>query len=431
MRTISAQSFRLHAALGFAAVVIPSANVIASPAPAFIVRDVRLFDGHRVQEHRSLFVRAARIVMIGGPKLKVAGVQIISGVGKTLLPGIIDAHVHVAHANTESALIQSARLGVTTVLDLFTDQQTLKRIKQFESSDSVGMADIRSAGVGATVPRGHPTEMGGPSIPTLSSPKDAPRFIDARITEGSDFIKIILEDGSELGLKGNGLPTLNETTLRALVRAARARGKLVVVHAQTEGFARMAINAGADGLAHIFIGKTVSNDFGRFVAAHHAFVIPTLTAEYSWCGRSNGRSIATDKRLMSQTYPEFTRTLSLPTQPTKLSCDGTDHAVRELRDAGVRILVGTDAAFPGSTYGASTLDEMALLVADGLTPTQALIAGTSAPAKAFRLNDRGTIAVGKRADLLLVEGDPTTNIDSIKNIVGVWKRGIPVNRLSS
>jgi imidazolonepropionase-like amidohydrolase len=83
---------------------------------------------------------------------------------------------------------------------------------------------------------------------------------------------------------------------------------------------------------------------------------------------------------------------------------------------------------PGSTYGASTLDEMALLVADGLTPTEALIAGTSAAAKAFRLADRGEVKVGKRADLLLVNGDPSANIDAVKDIAAVWKRGVPVPR---
>jgi imidazolonepropionase-like amidohydrolase len=71
---------------------------------------------------------------------------------------------------------------------------------------------------------------------------------------------------------------------------------------------------------------------------------------------------------------------------------------------------------------------MALLVGDGLTPVEALIAGTSAPARAFRLNDRGEIRVGKRADLLLVDGDPTRNIDAVKNISAVWKRGALISR---
>jgi imidazolonepropionase-like amidohydrolase len=133
---------------------------------------------------------------------------------------------------------------------------------------------------------------------------------------------------------------------------------------------------------------------------------------------------------MSQTFPEWVSNLKMPHRKSPVSCDGTDEAIRELHAAGVPILTGTDAPVPGGTYGASTLDEMALLATDGLSPTEALIAGTSAAAKAFHLNDRGEIKVGKRADLVLVDGDPTRNIDDVKNIDAVWKLGIPVQRLA-
>lgn len=397
-------------------------------ASAFIIRDVRLFDGVGIHEHRSVLFRNGVVALIGGPQLRENGASVVEGSGRTLIPGVIDAHVHVPHVDTENALIQSARLGVTTVLDLFTDQVTLKRIKEIEAADAPGMADVRTAGVGATVPKGHPTEMGGGPIPTVNGLRDAVAFVDARAGEGSDFIKIILEDGSELGTASR-LPTLDPVTLGALVREAHRLGKIVVVHAQSEAFARMAIDAGADGLAHLFLGDRASADFGRFAASRHVFVIPTLTAEYSWCARSDGAAVSQDHRLMSQTFGEFTRLLALPKRPSKISCNATDQALIELKQAGVPILVGTDAAFPGSTYGASTLDELGLLVAGGLTPIEALIAGTSAPAHAFHLRDRGEIRVGKRADLVLVEGDPTRDIDSVKNIVAVWKRGALVPRL--
>jgi imidazolonepropionase-like amidohydrolase len=225
------------------------------------------------------------------------------------------------------------------------------------------------------------------------------------------------------------MPNIGEDTLRAAVKAAHRLGERVFVHIQTEYYARMAISAGADGLAHLFVGASVSPDFGRFAAAHRVVVIPTLTTEYLRCGRSNGAAVANDKRLTPQTFPAFTGMLSQARGDTGLSCDGTDEAVKELRDAGVPILAGTDSPVPGSTYGASALDELALLVRDGLTPVQALVAGTSAPAKAFGLADRGEIQVGKRADLLLVDGDATRNIDNVKNIEAVWKRGIPVRRV--
>ena len=72
--------------------------------------------------------------------------------------------------------------------------------------------------------------------------------------------------------------------------------------------------------------------------------------------------------------------------------------------------------------------ELELLVGAGLTPVQALTAATSAPARAFRLTDRGVIAAGKRADLVLVEGDPTNDITATRRIVSVWKRGVEATR---
>jgi imidazolonepropionase-like amidohydrolase len=109
-------------------------------------------------------------------------------------------------------------------------------------------------------------------------------------------------------------------------------------------------------------------------------------------------------------------------------CNGTDEGIRQLVQAHVPILTGTDAPVPGSTYGASEHVELALLVRDGLSPVQALAAATSVPAQTFHLEDRGWIRPGMRADLVLVEGDPTTNILATRNIVAVWKHGIRAQR---
>jgi imidazolonepropionase-like amidohydrolase len=425
----------IHSSRHLRPFLVAAALLLAGPAPAapaaappsFLIQDVRLFDGHRVFDHRSVLVRDGRIAAIGGPKLTAKGATIVSAADKTLLPGIIDAHVHVPKVDTRNALIQSARLGVTTVLDMFTDQGTLRTIKQIEKEDAPGMADMRSAGVGATATGGHPTQMGGPPIPTIDSPDQAEAFVAARVAEGSDYIKLILEGGECSGCRR--MPTLNAATFRALVAAAHRHGKLAVVHVFTEANARMAIDAGVDGLVHLFVGERASPDFGQFAARHHIFVVPTLNIEYLQCGKSNGIALAADPRLISQTFPDYVRALKIPHSKSTISCDGTDQAIKELHATGVPLLTGTDAPVPGGTYGASTLDEMALLVADGLTPMEALIAGTSAPAKAFHLNDRGEIRAGKRADLVLVDGDPTRNIDAVKNISAVWKRGALISRL--
>lgn len=101
-----------------------------------------------------------------------------------------------------------------------------------------------------------------------------------------------------------------------------------------------------------------------------------------------------------------------------------------MKAAGVRVLAGTDAPNPGTSHGVSMHRELELLVQAGMTPLEALAAGTSLPADVFGLAGRGYIASGRRADLVLVEGDPTSDIKATRAIVGVWKRGIPVDLAS-
>jgi len=272
--------------------------------------------------------------------------------------------------------------------------------------------------------------MGGPTIPTITGPEQAQSFVDARLAEGSDYIKIIHDDGSTWAWTNTRVPMLDNTTLRALVEAAHRRGKLAVVHALSEQQARDAIAAGADGLAHMFLGDSAGAGFGQLAANHHVFVISTLSTEHMICGKPDGAALLADRYLEPHISEEWRPRLRMPkTDPTRNHiCRGTDEGLRQLVQAGVSILAGTDAPAPGTTYGASLHGEMALLVQAGMTPIQALAAATSTPATAFHLDDRGVIRTGTRADLVLVQGDPTSDILATRNIVAVWKRGVRVQR---
>jgi len=103
-------------------------------------------------------------------------------------------------------------------------------------------------------------------------------------------------------------------------------------------------------------------------------------------------------------------------------------AIPQLSAANVPILAGTDVGNSGTAPGASLHGELEYLVEAGLTPTQALVAATSATATAFKLVDRGRIAAGLRADLVLVNGNPADDIRVTRDIVAVWKLGVPVDR---
>lgn len=410
----------------------PSITPPSTPETAQLIRDVRLFDGERVREHRSVLIENGVIARVGGPALELAGAEVIDGRGLTLLPGLIDAHVHLPD-QTEAASRQALRLGVTTQLDMTSVGQRLARVKRLQAEDQPDLADVRTAGACATAPGGHPTQMGGPPLPaTIAAADDAQQFVDARIAEGADYIKIIHDSGSTWSPRP--VPTLDFRTLRALVEAAHRRKRIAVVHIGTEDEARRAIAAGADGLAHMFAAEGSSADFGRFAASHRAFVITTFSAVQGFvCGRSQGPKMLADPRLGPQIDEAWKNSLDMmkPDPARSRKCKGADEAMRQLLEARVPIIAGTDAPGPGTAYGASLHGELALLVEHGMTPPQALAAATSVTARHFRLADRGRVHRGLRADLLLVRGDPTTDILATRNIVAVWKRGVRLARTPS
>jgi imidazolonepropionase-like amidohydrolase len=385
------------------------------------ITNVRLFDGTKVIPHATVLIDGARIVAAGANVAVPKDAKVIDGNGKTLLPGLIDSHTHVFPGSLERAL----RFGVTTELDMFTSLRTLDPLRAEQAKGPVtNRADVYSAGTLVTVAGGHGSEYF--PIPTFKTGDDPQRFVDARIAEGSDYIKLIVETGEAYGMN---LPTLSKSDLAALIAAAHKRGKMAVVHISTLHGARDAIDAGADALVHIFADKTPDAGFGAFVAAHHAFVVPTLTVNESTTGVGSGTSLNTDAHLAPYLNSDEMANLKTSFPKAKgLSLDNAYGAVRQLKSAGVPILAGTDSPNPGTAHGASMHRELELLVKSGLTPVEALTAATSLPAKHFKLNDRGRIAAGLRADLLLVDGDPTTDILATRNIAGVWKNGAMLDR---
>lgn len=389
----------------------------------FAIRNARIFDGMYVIPRGTVWVRDGIIAGVG-PDLRVpAGVRVVDGAGATLLPGLIDAHTH-AFGN---ALRDALAFGVTTELDMFTSVEWARAI---EASQTAGrdrdIADLRTAGTLVTAPHGHGTEY-GMNIPTLAPNDDAQAFVDARIAEGSDYIKVVYDDGATYGLH---FPTLDPPAMAAVIAAAHRRGKLAVVHVGTLAGARAAIEAGCDGLAHLFVDREPDAGFATFASAHHVFVVPTLSVLTAVAGSSAGRALADDPRLAGTLTSTTAANLRAAFPKPAGGFENATATVRQLAALHVPILAGTDAPNPGTAHGVSLHGELELLVGAGLTPVQALTAATAAPADAFKLRDRGRIEHGKRADLLLVNGDPTTDITATRDIMGVWKAGTEFNRLA-
>ncbi|HLK56063.1 MAG TPA: amidohydrolase family protein [Chthonomonadaceae bacterium] len=407
-----------------------SVSASAQQSPSILLfRNVDVFDGSRMIRHTSVLVRDGMIRAVGPEDTTAAqSAQVIDGKGKTLLPGLMDAHMHLGQFQVERFLKDALEFGVTTELEMWGSTPTLELRKKLQASEDPNLADFRTAGIGVTVPDGHPTQMMDKPTPfaTLTPGADVQAFVDARIAEGSEYIKIIDE---------HLLPTVTKQQIEEVVTAAHRRNKLVIAHINTQAEARDCIDAGVDGLAHIPSDSPLAPDFARFAAEHHVFVLTTLTVFDSMAAATAKSSWWQEApNLASHLTPSMQTILKLKMPPgfdKKERILYAEAAVRALHRAGVPLLAGTDAPAPGVPHGLGLHRELELLVQSGLKPTEALAAATSEPARFFGFHDRGRIAKGFRADLVLIQGDPSVDITTTRNIVGVWKLGIPYSRYSA
>jgi imidazolonepropionase-like amidohydrolase len=355
----------------------------ARPAgPAIALTNVRRFDGRQL--------RPAATVVISGGRIgtDAAGAQVIDGAGGVLLPGLIDAHVHL---DGPGRLAELARYGVTTALDMASVPE-----ETAAQRGTPGQADFRSAGIPAIAPGSlHSHFPGVGQRGLVTGPQDARRFVADRVAEGADYIKIVV---------GSPFADHDQATVDALVAAAHAHGKLVVAHASAVAAVAKAQRAGADILTHAPLDEPLGADLVAAAAAAGQVVVPTLTMM---------------ERIVQQLAPPGA------------AYPNARASVAALHQAGVAILAGTDANdAPGSPasvpHGPSLHRELELLVQAGLPVADVLRAATEGPARYFGLADRGRIAPGLRADLVLIDGDPLADILATRSIRRVWCDGIEV-----
>ncbi|MFF3979771.1 amidohydrolase family protein [Streptomyces sp. NPDC001828] len=401
-----------------------------------LIRQAAVFDGSRLVAAQDVLIDGPLIAAVGAHLEASAGATVLDGAGRTLLPGLIDAHTHTTDT---TQLRQALLFGITTELDMGGSAGTARRMRA-AANERDDLADVRVATTGATAPGGHPcqlVELGMiEPFPTVAGPDEADAFVAARVAEGADHLKIFIEDGTAIG---KPLPLMSPQTVTALIRAAHERGLRTVAHTLTRDAARQAIDCGIDGLAHAPADGPSDPALIEAAAAGGVFVVPTLTALTGMTTTPAEYELADDPRLHPYADPQWLADLdeirtTAPAQrigPIGVDPRHAADAALRMYQLGVPLLAGTDGTgghgHP-TTHGISYHGELALLVAAGLTPAQALTAATAAPADAFGLTDRGRIAPGLRADLLLVDGDPTRDVTALRSITALWRNGTPVER---
>ena len=386
----------------------------------FAITDVTVFDGEAFRHGWDVWVEDGRIRHAGQRLDLPEELPRLDGRGHTLMPGLIDGHVHTFGSTLNDAL----RFGVTTVMDQFTppDFVATKRGAREEVGRGTE-ADLFSAGMAATAPGGHGTQYGVP-VETLTGPDEAAGWVGARKAEGSDWIKIIYEDGSAYGRE---IPSLNGETVAALVAAAHAEGLAAVVHVSILDRALEAASFGADGLVHVWHDEVTSEADARRFAEADIFVVPTLSVMASAADSAVAELVREAGEAMLSPMQRQTLADRFAGGLGEAAAVATEN-VRRLRAAGVRLVAGTDIPNPGTGAGISMHGELRLLSRAGMGSAEVLAAATSVAADAFGVADRGRIDEGHLADLVLVRGDLEEAVSGSHDIVAIWKDGYLVAR---
>ena len=395
---------------------------------ATIIENVRLFDGERTWQQATVVIKDEHIVHVAvdDKAVRIEGMaDRVDGTAHTLMPGFIDGHFH--SIGELFTLRDSLRFGVTTVLDVFSPDQFIEQFREQIAAVPAGsLPDFFTAGTCATAPNGHGTQFGA-EIDTLSSPEEVEPWLATRLARGVDFIKIIAEPGGGRRQFGN----LDASTISALVQKAHEQGLLTVAHAQRYGEAEKVIAGDVDGIIHLWHGGATDEMIAALLEKE-IFVAPTPSVlEPLWRGDAGGMQVIGDPRVEPYLSDEAVENLQL--RRPRPEVDGLSYEelaalVKQLHGAGVPIVAGPDSPNPGTWAGVSMHRELELLVEAGLSREAALHSATAAAADAYRLADRGRVAEGSLADLILVRGDPTTDISATLDITTIWRRGIKVNR---
>ncbi|KAH6654361.1 hydrolase [Truncatella angustata] len=350
------------------------------------ITNVLVFDGETVSGPRTIVIDGAHIS--DGTGSEGADI-IVDGSGCTLLPGLIDCHVHIDNVKQ---LAVCANYGVTTVCDM--------ACWPMEKYHRLHSADWPTTWLGAGLPafaekstHGKLLKFVGVSMDkAIHDGEGAARFVQERVSEDVDYIKIIADTP---GIKQEHMDRIQEEATRY--------GKMTVAHvAQYEAFAR-GLSADFNILTHTPMDKALDADLVDKMITQNTVAVPTLT--------------------MMET---FSKSWVMWLIQGNMNFQNALDSVAAMHRAGVPILAGTDTnSNPGMSVqpGASLHHELALLVRAGLSPLEALRSATSLAAQHFHLEDRGRISPGLKADLVLVEGNPAEEITAICDIKKVWSTG--------
>lgn len=390
----------------------PSGQSKAAPETAVVYEGARLIvgDGTAAIDNAIFIVDKGRFVSVGDVENVVIpeNPTRVDLTGMTVMPTIIDAHVHLS--TTREALIsdlkQRASFGTSAALSLGADGEGVPLEVRHESIP--GAAVYRSAGVGITSP-----EPGRRVVHWVTTEDEARQAVRDEVARKVDMIKIWVDDWSGEYKK------LSPELYRAVIDEAHKNGIKVAAHIFTLEDAKTLLRANVDVFAHGVRDMDIDDEFIELVKTRpNVVLIPNM----------GNRGVATDFDWLTGLIPEeelqATRLNAKDQAPSVAEAYGIQaRNLNRLNKAGMAIAFGTDGNNPWAAHV-----EMEDMVISGMTPAEVLVAATQSAAQLLGLTDMGTIEVGKRADFIVLNANPLDDITNTRKIASVFLQGEKVKR---
>jgi imidazolonepropionase-like amidohydrolase len=376
-------------------------------------RAARVIDGisEDALEDAAVCVKDGKISSVGPAAELSTDMEVVDLGDVTLLPGLIDAHVHLvwsasadpqAVVDSESRALTTLRAaanvlrqletGVTTVRDVGSTDGLAIDIGRAVEGEIIPGSRVVAAGRAIAMTGGHGWFLGREA----DGPEAVRRAAREEIKAGASCIKLMASGGVYGHAEEPGSPQLNVEEMRAGVEEAHKAGKKVAAHAYSVEAINNALDAGVDSIEH---GSFLDKETAERMRELGCYLVPTMSVYAA----------------MSEKGPE----LGAPDYIQRKTAEVLDRsrdACRLALEVGVSVVAGTDCGAPGHPHG-TLAEELELIVESGATPMQAIRCGTSRAAELLGLADEtGSLEPGKRADLVVADGDPLDDIRALSRV---------------
>jgi imidazolonepropionase-like amidohydrolase len=425
-----------------------TASLRGRASQVFTVVDVNVLDGTGgpALAHQDVVVVGDRVIVVRPAGQPPEG-RVVDGRGKSLLPGFVDAHAHVLSSGgpllgrgftPEESLARWLAVGVTSVFDMGAAAADIEGLSAKVDDGVIAGPRLYHTNLMITGRGSHPIPLGdtlvpggsllvGLALPQVATEADIPGALDVVEEATPDYVKIVVDRMPA------GEPVMDRAVLTALVKAARARGHRVFVHAGDVDDAVAAAEAGCTALAHLPWRGALTAEKAERLKSTGVVVVTTVWMWERTADLLQGRFEPTPEEkawipraLLDEATkrPSHLRLVALGHE-LEDNVDERAGALRMLLATGVPLVVGTDSVLPGVWPGTAYVAERRALLSAGMPVAELVVAMTSRAARLVGGDgvDFGTIQAGKVADLVLVDGDPLADATALDRVVLVVKRG--------